>query len=520
MTTAMRSLTFVAVACLSCGGSPAPSPPPAVLVQSNPKAEPGPAAPKPVPVVRARAWPSALTVDGAGAEWPPLAGESSPTVSIAVSATGVAVLAELDGAWRDGLWVGIGSVVPGVPPVGEMFHRSGAPYPFDCEHETTRMFEGEMRKGGPRPADDAARCRAFVAKYEADVRAHRDSFQRRLRITADGIEVLAPDGTRVEVPGAAFKASGGEGHVTVEAELPREALPRLSESPLSTMRLAVAPLAEPKALDEDARWELAQLPSPIRFEPFGALRDRAFALLMPPEGDAVARATFPPGLSYHPSDPSHVRSVRHAQGAPTSIIAKDEMLYRRLYVAGDLEVGLVDAYAQSIAVFVKGKLVRLQSLHGSFSVDYAQPARIRGVFERAGAVHVVVFRPWHSEPMTGSHPPNYQVLAIDPSGAIVAPMTSDADGTTFSDLIETTRELAQFPIDSAFAVDFTTPALDRLGLRGVERDPTTGAANGFESIWTWSAPRKRYVQAYRKTTLPAGFDRDPERSRPTGSRVK
>lgn len=464
-------------------------------------------------VIRSR--PSSLEVDGVLREWGSLAPtgdaateinpqDARSRVALSISSAGVLLAADLAGVAKNGVWLGLGSEVPALAPVGELYTRSGAPLEFDCAYEQLPGPEGSFDRGKKLSAAASRECEALKTKYAAVVQAHGKTFEQLLRIDSNGVALRAPDGKFVPITAREITVTPQQEGMHVEALLPLDVLPRLVESPLTSLRVAAEPLDPGSAPRITGAWSAVSLPTPQSFEPLGSLRDNAYAAITPmklPSGYRIPRTAFPTGMSYHPTDPTHIRTMRHIDWGPTELVARDETLYRKQATLGDVEVGLVSAYGESLAILKKGKLVHFLPLFGDVPVEYAQPTRIRGMVERGGELHIIFFRPDHLTQQYGRSSPEWVVLAVRPDGTIRSPIGGPSE-TTGSNILPADFTMPMYPYESA---DFASRDLDSFGIKGIGRidDPKGNSKEvAFEIAWKWDPEKLAYTQTYRETKPP------------------
>lgn len=499
----------------ACAPPPVAAPPPASpQVQIAPAVGPAPGSPRAGSVSVAAVLPPAkLAIDGDLAEWgsllpPPDAKTSGPPpeerapsgreppepllsgpnprdagsrVAIALTGDALLIAAELGGEARDGIWLGLGSPAPELPPIGE-FGRGGYIDPPDCEQEVVQDSDGNavMR---PKPPELVATCKALMEGYEELVKTHRQRFWRTFRVDREGARLLGEGGalSRIEGARAAFKP--GPRGATVEISLPLAAMPRLTAAPLEWLRLVARPATAPEPPElppEQGVW--VNLPAPVSFEPHGELRARVFEALR-------GKTFYPAGLSYQPGDASHVQSVD--QGSGMVVELRDEALYRKEASLGDVEVGRVSAYVGFTAVLRKGKLVSLIPDERDERPDQARNRELRGVVVRDGAVHLVWFEPEDHSWNSGWLEAGWSVLAIAADGSHRDDLVGDAGGRS-----------PRWDSMSTFA----SADLESFGMRGstVYPDGMSKAALkkpvGLEITWSWDRDRKMYVG--KRTSIP------------------
>lgn len=467
----------------------------------EPESPPGPPDPSAFSVVT-RSRPPSLRVDAALDEWGSLAPPSAiataanpanaaSRLAIVVDEKQVVIAGELAEIAKGGVSIGIASLgVPELAPVGELYTRSGQPLPFDCEFHQDPGPEGSFSQGKPLSPAQVAACKRLIEQHERFVAGYPARFERRIVIDAGGAAMLGAEGARVPIAGVEHAFVPHQGGARFEAVLPLEVLPRLIEAPLETLRVAVAPRATPAASGPPT-WVDLRLAAPVHFQPMGEIRARVFAERLP--------TAFPPGLSYHPTQPLVVETVTHPDaGGPVKLVAREEKLYRKIGAHGDVEIALVDAYGQWLAISRGGRLLHFLSLFGDVPVEYAQPFTIRKLVERGGDLHIIAYRPAHLTQQYGIATPEWVVIAVAPDGTIRKPIEGN-DKTVRSELVDPAVVVPYFGRDT---VEFSSPDLDRFGVRGV-----TNHIDGeyldetlrFEVSWKWDGDRGLYVGAERRT---------------------
>lgn len=518
------------VACACTPPLPPPAPAPPITTAPPPAAS---AAPAPAPVVdallvsvTAARRPPTLVLDGDIAEWgsllppsvkapapepgrPPSFGErampdpdvplpSGPNpasaashLALALGTDAVTIAADLGQPAKDGFWLGIGAVPPRVPSVG-LLARGGYIVPFDCDFEQIRMMEGEWAKGPAKPPEVVAACHGLIARHAELVAHHRARFSRLFKIDRDGVHGASAEGTLSSIEGAKAVFKPGPRGATVEVTLPLNALPRLVEAPVVTLRLVARAAIGPKPDVVSGQWVEVSLPEPVTFEPFGDLRNHSAELLSHTE-----RIT---GFSYQPGDPGHVETMQHeSELSHDSIVAREETLYSKpLARLGDIEIGYVSAYRPWLAVFKDGKFLREgkappgeDSYGGETSVDAFSRAEPRGFVKRDGELHVFSYGPMSISTVGEIRWPSWSVIAIAADGGVRNPV-----------------EDANVPMMAGGeTIGFISPDHSSFGVRGPAQNLDTRkgqpADAGLEVTWRWDSVKKKYVGKHRRFPLPA-----------------
>lgn len=405
----------------------------------------------------------------------------------AVSITNDALLiaAELSGDAREGIWLGLGSPAPELAPIG-MFGRGGYVMPPNCEFEVY-VEAGEVVQGNPNPPEVVAACKDLIARHEKLLVTHEARFSRLFRIDREGARRVHADGTLSRIEGAKHALKPGPGGAAVEISLPLAAMPRLAAAPLEWLRLVARPASAPRPPELPLeQWVWVKLPAPVSFDPLGELRARAFAMIH-------GRTFFPPGLSYHPSDPLHVESVGHADSA-MSLRAREEALYTKARTFGDVEIGDVSACGRFLAVLHKGRLSELIPLEPDLNLDRAGPKELRGMIERDGELHVLWFTPKFY---------SYDVSFVEPAWSVLAVAP---DGSVRGDVLDTDIEGVRWEEDAS---GFESKDFNTFGIRGTTHFPEGWAGDyqekltGKEITWRWDSKARKYKGKLSTIPVPA-----------------
>jgi hypothetical protein len=482
-----RSLPISALLIAACAPPPAPAQPPPVVVVAKPPPVITPPAPAPTPLdptivsVTAARVPAHFALDGDIAEWgsllppppsdpppelPLLPGETEPGppapnprdaeshAAIALTSDGAVIAADLHGASREGIWLGIGGGAPSVPPIGD-WQRGGGVRDFNCEMN--------LGTGEANPPEAIAACHALLQRHAAFVAAHHARFERVYRVDREGVRLVKPDGTLAAIEGAKALFLATPTGATVEVALPAKALPRMSEAPLTGLGAVAraAPTVQPPALPA-ALWVGLDLPAPVSFEPWAELRDRVF------EEMRTRVSIGPTGLSYQPGDPLHVESISYDKGLyDTSRVSRsEETLYTKKASLGDVEVGVASAYGEWIAILEKGKLVDLVDL----------PGQLKGVVGRDGEIHILSHS-HYTETDIWADSARWSAIAVGPTGSSRGEIVA--------------QEIASFNWNDV--EEFHAKDLASFGLRGWTTYLSNGKEQGVEVTWRWDRAKKSYV---------------------------
>lgn len=398
----------------ACPPAPSAELPPTVPISPAPSetsASPRPPARLPVAAVRP---PAQVVIDGDLGEW----GPRGAAVVLGLDAQALVVAAALGEDTQDGLWLGLGSTPPRLPAIGSGW-TNGNVDDIDCDQGGKLV--GSRWAPDQTPATDASRraCQAVLDGHAKLVSEHGKRFSRRYRVDREGVRELGEGGALTPVAGARVAWRGA----LVEISLPLLALPRVSEAPLSWIGAwAHTGSALPPEIEaENAR---VTLPDPVSFEPHAALR----AHVLQNNGHRQRWSIqYPsPGQSYQPGDPTHFEYVDYENA---SVLARHEgLLYEKKATLGDVEVGHVHAFEESLAIFKQGKLLGVVSARpgsttwGAEAETCSSDARSswRGVIERNGQLHAILqYREDYATlscGIAGGHPGGWAVLVIGPDG--------------------------------------------------------------------------------------------------------
>lgn len=513
MTRTLLGTTALVLLAGACSSPPAHSPvlaspaqgatPPAATASAEPEPPPDPM----LVSVAAVYPPSKLEIDGDIREWssllpslepyeppppadpqatsgdeepkpPPPSGpnprDAASHLAVAITHDAILIAAELGEPAREGVWLGIGSTVPKVPPIGD-YTRGGYVLEFDCKFKRIFGIEGAVDRGDPNPPEVVAACEALVERHAQQVARHTKRFARRFKIDRDGVRGVALDGTLHGFEGAKAAFKQGAKGATVEVSLPIKAMPRVSEAPLHSLRLAARAATSPKSPDFDPEWVWVRLPDAISFEPLGELRARAYASL----------AGFwhgPPPLSYQPGDPLHVETI-HYPGEPRSVVFSEETLYTKQATLDDVEIGYLTTYGDNLAIFKNGKLLHVADLSGSR----------KGIVTRDGELHVISFSSHSFSPMAGWQSPRWMVTVVSPDGSFREDDKVVDPGVDIREWVEVS--------------EFENKALDTFGVRGSthyppdSKDPSDKPV-GVELTWRWDKNLEMYKSSERRIPVP------------------
>ena len=412
--------------------------------------------------------------------------EAASHLAIAVTEQGALIAAELGDAARDGIWLGIGSVPADLPLpghyMGNLGYVSFGLRPEDCVTTPTPTKDGEGYYVETNSPAAVAACEAEIARHAERKATHARRFARLYRIDRQGVHVVSAANKLVAIDGAKWAFTLRAGGTTMEASIPLDALPRMAEAPLRSLRLVARAASSPEPSTLDA-WVWLELPTALSFEPYGALRTHAFkrALDYGPaglEGSNMTTYRLPRGLSYQPGNPLHVEVVDSVDCV--ALAAREMPLYKKEASFGDVEVGYVAAPRGTscaaeiepwLAVFVKGKLTSIE--------PSGSP---RGTVRRGKELHVLSFAETRWSSVAGV----WSVIALAPDGArrlgVIEPITGLKGPGGESPYWDTVS-------------DFASTDFDGFGWRGA-----TGK-QGLEATWHWDEDRKVYRGRQRSIPL-------------------
>jgi hypothetical protein len=465
-------LIFLFAACgllglLGCGG-PAESRRPTTSVSLPVRPE---KAASPSYAVEACPWPAQLTVDGDLSEWGdlPSAPHANRPVAVALSSAGVAIAARLDE--RADFWLAIGGFPTEVPAVGRYAEIGG---------DTLSPVMGVVVDAcAPGPDDGDADpeqrlpCLAERKRIADEARAYEARFVSWIRIESSGVRRVTEQGVS-DVSTAKIASQPGPAGFTIEATIPLEALPRFSEAPLTSVRLAIHPgSAAPPSVADDA-WLVTKLPAPVAFEPMADLRALAFETSQ--------------WMSYQPAAPLDVEVTRYPSYTERSAFeVKREPLYARRMEIGDVEIGLLaqGLPADSVRAGVSDRVSLLVRRRGA--PPKAIPlGSLPAVFvERGGEAHVLCYTSNELYVHDGS--PNASFLPAH--DATWSGQAIDRDGNV--------RDL-EFDGDAPATWEDVEPFHDAtsIGVRGSSTDWTIGLGKRGDTTelrWRWEAKKAVYV---------------------------
>ena len=412
----------------------------------------------------------------------PNPGNAASHLAFALTNDAVLIAAELGEPARAGIWLGIGSMSPAVPPIG-IWSRGGFIETLDCDFEQIYINEGNFEKGPAKPPEVVAACHALLARHVTFVAEHRARFSRLLKIDAEGVRELKSDGSLAAIAGAKAVFKPGPKGASVEIALPLAAMPRLVDAPLQTLHLVARAATTPKPELTPEQWVWVRFPEPVAFEPLGEIRARAVQIL-------VDTTYHPTGLSYHPADPLHVQTLRY-MGAPSAVDPSEEKLYEKLGTLGDIEVGQVTASGTWLSILKKGKLVgSYRDMDDGMPFDAFPASERKGIVTRDGSLHVISYSaPADSE-------------GVGPRIASWSALVIAADGTAHDAV-----EGVDLPHRWDDVTVFASPDLATFGLRGTTNYPgqTTDfveKAEGLEVSYRWDPAQKKYLATRTRTAAP------------------
>ncbi len=400
-------------------------------------------------------------------------------VALAIRPEGVLLAASLAAETGGGAWIGVGAEVPKLAPIGTLT-RGGMPHELDCEYEQTGGGEGGWHRGAALPPEAAAACRAVIARYDALRKQHHAKFTRIFRLDRGGVRTLVGD-EATPVEGAVVKvADRVGGGVTLEVSMPLAALPRMSTAPVDSLRMIARAASQPMPPDSETDpWVWIRAPHPIAFEPHADLRAEAFRL-------ADAHTYFWPSLSYHPAAPDRIESVHYPDTRTRDRLEPvDGPLYQPKKTMGDVEIGIVNAYAPWLVVRKKGAALQTVelSIHG---IDIDPAVRLQALVDRGGAQHAIFFM---DNPSNGSvFAPRWDVAVIAPDGTVATPLRRD-------------DEVRVDPFQWIEVEPFHAPDWSSFGLRGLthfQEGAMGGPATGYEVVFRFDPKAGKYQRTARR----------------------
>jgi hypothetical protein len=494
---------LIPLAALACSGTPPPPAPLPPIVAAAPSAAP-PSAPKADPaaasVVAVRA-PAHLVLDGDLAEWgsilppvpppsatpapaPPDAGapdagpppdpnprDAPSHVAVAITPEGALIAGHLAGEAQGGVWLVVDTGAAPLAPLGS-YARWGVQSWVEC------MGRPGDEEYDP---DKDPGCQAVKERADQVVKDHERRFRRVYRIDRQGIVAVQDGGKLVAVEGAKVASRPAPGGVTIEASLPAKALPRVAEAPWVDIALG-AHAARAEAPPANGSFPLVSfdLPEPVAFEPWAALRAQLF--------DVELHTATPPGLSYQPGDPLHIESMVYPGETERGwLVPSEAPIYVKQGSIGGAEVGFVASRSLYAAVLNKGKLVDLFRVVG----------KVMGLVERDGELHLLSCS---IEVQTDSWTTwaVWSVLAIAP------------DGTVRTEVVETAP--GEFNWDEVR--EHHDKALATFGFRGRTRR-FDGSEEGrwYDVTWRWDRRARTYTGQRREVPAPPKPPKKPAKKR-------
>lgn len=424
-------------------------------------------------------------VDGDLSEWAPPA-QTASHVRVALTSERLLLAAQLGGDGRRGVWLGIGARPPKIMGVG-YFSRGGSTDEFDCEYARKHVGDGVFVRAERNPPETIAACEALIERHKKFVDTQQRRFYRVFKLDAAGIQELR-DGALRPVEGATVQSAANETGARLEVALPLTALPRMTEAPVPSLWLMgkLHDGQDAPTLPPLQEWAATPLPAPVSFEPRGDLRAQAFEI-------AAKRTLNKPVLSYQPADPNRIESINYpGYFEHETVELKEQELYQRLGSLGEIEVGYVQAFVRSVAIYRAGRLKEVVATKdGEALYDVVVRDEPKGVVERDGELHIVSYSPGGHMEWFGPESPRWWVLAVGP------------DGSVRRDLVDPTPSVWQWEHQEVFAsADFSS-----FGNRGATRftgpDPfEIRALQGLELTWSWDAAKKQYVGKQKSIAIP------------------
>ena len=163
-------------------------------------------------------------------------------LAFALTSDAVLIAAELGEAAREGIWLGVGSMSPAVPPIG-VWSRGGYVEALDCDFEQVYANEGNFEKGAAKPPEVVAACHALIARHAALIASHEPRFSRLFRIDRQGPRQARADGTLAAVASAKAVFTPGPAPSSSSSTTPtmQRACPTIPAVRSSSRRSATTP---------------------------------------------------------------------------------------------------------------------------------------------------------------------------------------------------------------------------------------------------------------------------------------
>lgn len=408
--------------------------------------------------------------DAAEREQEPVPTDPVGRVGLVVTKDGILVAGDLSKAAGSAVWVGIGARPAKLPFIGG-YGRAWASFdPVVCS-EMERDFTDGMyiETDKPTPPETLAACRAVVARYDAYAAERNARFSRVFRFDEKGVtEVTGGKSAPVASSKILWKA-GAEGNKTFEATLGLDAMPRVADAPLRTLRV----LARSRELKVPAaRWTATPIFAEVEYEPHAKLRAELFLQL--PQYTIPYQA--PPGLSFHPTKPNLIESYDFGTD---SISPSEGQLFVEHAVIGDVKIGKVDIVRSFLASYKGAEFVELREpLRGWTPTTTSAPIK------RDGTHHLFHFSDRVYAGGMTFEPPSWAVTSIDDQGR-------------FNDVFADGMDMPPPPASGNMWWSFSEPKstsnkdFSEFGYRGVARE--NDGEQEVSITWRWDAKTKSYV---------------------------
>lgn len=414
---------------------------------------------------------------GTDPEMPDEPREQEPFVTEGVGKVGLVVAPDgltLAGALtKDAptVWIGVGTRPATLPYIGSLGRAAASFDPVVCS-EMERIFTDGMWIETDKPAapEGVAACRAVVAHYEAYVAEQNKRFARVFRVDQKGVtDVTTAKSTALAGAKLAWR-TGPDGEHFFEAKLPLDAMPRVADAPLMSMRL----IARSRELTVPAsRWNGMFIPGAVDYEPHAKLRSELFMRL----ADFAIPYQAPPGLSFHPTKPDVIESYQYSQ---SDIVPGESPLWVDHATLGDVRVGRVEVGRSFLASYKGSEFVALfEPINGWGATTTSQPVA------RDGGYHLFHF----NERLYGGG------MAYEPPGWAV---TAIGDDGTFREVL--TADLTMPPMPESGSLWWRIENIEQLSNKSFTEFGYAGVLHENEGEqagtikWRWDAKKKQYVE--------------------------
>lgn len=436
--------------------------------------------------------PEDFAFDGAVEEWPldaidmgtdpempdepreqePFVTEGVGKVALVVTSEGLMLAGSLTKDAPGPVWIGVGTRPAALPYIGSLGRAAASFDPIVCS-EMERIFTDGMWIETDKPAapEGVAACRAVVARYDAYVAEQAKRFARVLRVDEKGItDVTTAKATPVPSAKLQWKA-GADGARSFEATLGLDAMPRVADAPLMSMRV----IARARELTVPAsRWNGVFIPGAVDYEPHARLRSELFARL--PEFSIPYQA--PPGLSFHPTKPDLVESFDYSE---SEIVPHEGPLWVDHATMGDVRIGRVDVGRSFLASYKGAEFVALfEPIRGWLETTTSQPVA------RNGEVHLFHFNGRIYGGGMSYEPPGWAVTAVGDDGLFREVLTAD---------------LTMPPSPESGSLWWRVEDVEQLSNKSFTEFGYAGVFHENEGEqqatikWRWDAKKKRYVES-------------------------